>query len=222
VGIACPTGTSYVDTGLTNGTIYYYVVTASYTGGPNAGGESANSSQASATPGLPSPTATSTPIATATPTPLSGTATPTLTRTPTRTFTPIATATPTPQSATSTPTLTRTPTRTPTRTSTPTRTPTATPQPPPAPPSALTVKKGGPKKLNLKWTQSPSAGVTQNGIYRRTSDGSYPSTPTVTIDANTTYLDPGLVKGTTYCYEVSAFSGSLESAKSNESCATAR
>jgi len=194
-GIACPTGTSYVDTGLTNGTIYYYVVTASYTGGPDAGGESANSSQASSTPGLPSPTAT---------------------------LTPIATATPTPQSGTSTPTLTRTPTRTPTRTSTPTRTPTATPQPPPSPPSNLTVKKAGPKKLKLAWIQSPSPGVTQNGIYRRTSGGSYPSTPTVTIGATTTYQDAGLVSGTTYCYVVSAFSGSLESAKSNESCATAR
>ncbi len=50
VGIACPTGTSYVDTGLTNGTTYYYVVSASYTGGPDAGGESADSSEASTTP----------------------------------------------------------------------------------------------------------------------------------------------------------------------------
>jgi len=84
------------------------------------------------------------------------------------------------------------------------------------------VKKAGPKKLKLAWIQSPSPGVTQNGIYRRTSGGSYPATPTVTINANTTYQDPGLVSGTTYCYVVSAFSGSLESAKSNESCATAR
>jgi fibronectin type 3 domain-containing protein len=47
------TGTSYTDTGLANGTTYYYVVSAS-----NAGGESANSAQVSATPaapGLPSP-----------------------------------------------------------------------------------------------------------------------------------------------------------------------
>ncbi|MFC5470377.1 cellulose binding domain-containing protein, partial [Cohnella suwonensis] len=41
--------TTYADTGLTNGTTYYYVVSAT-----NAAGESANSSQASATPQLPS------------------------------------------------------------------------------------------------------------------------------------------------------------------------
>ncbi len=42
---ANPTGTSYTDSGLTNGTTYYYVVSA-----VNTAGESANSSQASATP----------------------------------------------------------------------------------------------------------------------------------------------------------------------------
>jgi hypothetical protein len=47
---ACPSGTSIVDTGLVNGTTYYYTVSAAYTGGPNASGESANSVQVSATP----------------------------------------------------------------------------------------------------------------------------------------------------------------------------
>ena len=43
--IASPTATNYSDTGLTNGTPYYYVVSAL-----NTAGESANSSQATATP----------------------------------------------------------------------------------------------------------------------------------------------------------------------------
>jgi O-glycosyl hydrolase/fibronectin type 3 domain-containing protein len=46
--ITSPTGTSYTNTGLTNGTTYYYVVAAK-----NAGGSSANSAQVSATPSAP-------------------------------------------------------------------------------------------------------------------------------------------------------------------------
>jgi fibronectin type 3 domain-containing protein len=45
VTVSSPTGTTYTDTGLTNGTTYYYVVSA-----VNGSGESANSTQASATP----------------------------------------------------------------------------------------------------------------------------------------------------------------------------
>jgi hypothetical protein len=46
--VASPTGTSYVDTSLTNGTKYFYVVSA-----VNASGESANSAEVSATPTAP-------------------------------------------------------------------------------------------------------------------------------------------------------------------------
>ena len=43
--VASPAGTSYTDTNVTNGTAYYYVVTA-----VNATGQSGNSNQATATP----------------------------------------------------------------------------------------------------------------------------------------------------------------------------
>jgi hypothetical protein len=64
---ACPGGTSVVDSGLVNGTTYYYTVSAAYTGGQNAGGESANSVQVSARPmGSPRPPPTPTPTPTPT------------------------------------------------------------------------------------------------------------------------------------------------------------
>jgi hypothetical protein len=47
---ACPSSTGYLDTGLTNGITYFYVVSSAFTGNPNAGGESANSGEANATP----------------------------------------------------------------------------------------------------------------------------------------------------------------------------
>ncbi len=55
VTIACPGVTAYTDSGLTNGTTYYYVVSASFTGGPNSGGRSANSTEVPATPPCPVP-----------------------------------------------------------------------------------------------------------------------------------------------------------------------
>ena len=50
--VAClaATATNYTDTGLVDGTTYYYVVSAAYAGNPNSVGESVNSGEVSATP----------------------------------------------------------------------------------------------------------------------------------------------------------------------------
>jgi hypothetical protein len=74
----------------------------------------------------------------------------------------------------------------------------------------------------LRWTQTTTPGVTGNKIYRRAAGGSYPATPTASINAATSYTDTGLTKSTTYCYVVTATAGGRESAASNEACATAK
>jgi cellulose 1,4-beta-cellobiosidase len=145
--LACPASTTYTDPGLNNGTTYYYSVSAAYSGGPDAGGESVNSKESGATPqGV---------------------------------------------------------------------------LPPPVPPSptSLTTKATKPGSLDLQWVQSSGTGITQNGIYRRISSGSYPPAPTITINAGTSYRDSGLVSKTTYCYVVTAKNSAGESARSAESCA---
>jgi cellulose 1,4-beta-cellobiosidase len=150
VTVACTNSTSYTDSGLTNGVTYYYVVSAAYTGNPDAGGESADSAEVSATAQV------------------------------------LAVV--------------------------------------PSAPTNVTASTGNPKgSVSLRWTQSVTPGITQNYIYRRTSTGSYPLTPTVKLSATTTYLNNKLSSGTTYCYVVSAVNSSGESAKSQpEACARAR
>ena len=53
--VAClaATATNFTDTGVVDGTTYYYAVSAAYAGNPNSGGESANSGEVSATPQAP-------------------------------------------------------------------------------------------------------------------------------------------------------------------------
>jgi cellulose 1,4-beta-cellobiosidase len=238
VTVACPTSTSFVNTGLSNGTTYYYVVSGAFSGNPNAGGESADSSEASATPqGIapPVPTgltatggnaqvalawnassgATSYNVKRATT--LGGPYTPITSRTSTS-YTDAAVTNGTTyyyvvsavnasgESGNS---------------SEASATPQATA---PAPPSGLTASTTPkPRQLVLRWAQSPTPGVTKNNVYRRTSAGSYPLSPTASINATTSYTDTGLTRGSTYCYVVTAVAGGLESAaRSNEACATAK
>jgi fibronectin type 3 domain-containing protein len=235
--VACPTATSYVDTGLSNGTTYYYVVSGAFSGSPNAGGESADSSEASATPqGLPpaAPTGlTATPgntqvalawnassgatsynvkRATVSGGPYAIVASPTSTSytdsglTNGTTYYYVVSAVNTGGESAASSQVSATPQAT-----------------APLPPTGLTASPTAkPRQLMLRWTQSTTPGITKNSIYRRTSGGSYASTPTATINATTSYLDTGLTRGATYCYVVTATAGGLESARSSEACATSK
>jgi fibronectin type 3 domain-containing protein len=235
VTVACPTATSYVDTGLSNGTAYYYVVSGAFSGNPNAGGESADSSEASATPqGLPPAAPTG---LTATP----GNAQVALTWTASAGATGYnvkrATVSGGPYAVVASPasnSFTDTGLTNGTTyyyvvsavngggESVDSAQVNATPQAgPPAPPTLLTATPR-PRSVSLRWTQSTTPGVTGNNIYRRTSTGSYPATPTATLGATTSYVDNGLSRRTGYCYVVTARSGGAESAPSNETCTTTK
>ena len=234
VTVGCPTSTSATDTGLTNGTTYYYVVSAAFTGGPNAGGESANSSETSAT------TVTSAPL-----TPTGLTATPgngqvalawnassgatsyRLKRATTSGGPYTLVASPTSTSLTDTG-LTNGTTyfyvvsavnsggESPDSPQVSAR-PQATA---PAAPTRLSASSNRPRFIALTWTQSATPGITQNRIYRGTSGGPY--SPLATISPTTSYKDSGLSKGASFCYVVTALIGSIESSPSTEACGASK
>jgi len=225
--VGSPATTSFTNTGLTNGTTYFYVVTA-----VNASGESGNSTQVSATPQAPPqpPTGLS-----ATPgngqVSLSWTASSGATSYNVKRSTvsggPYTTAgSPTGTSFTNTG-LTNGSTYFYVVTavnasgeSVNSTEVSATPQAVvPAPPTRLVASPNKPRRLSLRWTQSVTAGVTQNGIYRRTDTGVY-GAPVATIPANTAYQDENLTSGARYCYVVTAITSAGPSAPSSESCAS--
>jgi fibronectin type 3 domain-containing protein len=234
--VGCASGTTFTDTTVANGTTYYYVVSAYFTAGTNAGGESADSIEATARPQLTVPPAPTGVVATAGNAQValkwnaaSGAGSYRVKRATTSggpytvvgspfttsfgdtglvngtTYYYVVSAV---NSAGESPDSAQVSARPLAVTATPT--------------GLVASANHARGTLDLRWTQSTTAGVTQNRIYRRTSAGTYPSTPTATIAAGTSYRNAGLSSHQTYCYVVTAVSASGESARSNESCARTR
>jgi len=226
--ISAPAGTSFTDTGLTNGTVYFYVVSAL-----NSSGESGNSAQASATPVAPaqppavptalqvtpgnaqvalawtaSPSASSYHVKRATTSggPYTQVGAPTTTSftdtgltNGTTYFYVVSSVNSAGESANS---------------AQANATPVAPTQPPAAPAGLRAT--GGNAQVALTW--SASAGVTSYHVKRSTTTGG-PYTQ-VGAPATTSFSDTGLTNGTTYFYVVSALNSVGESANSNQASAT--
>jgi fibronectin type 3 domain-containing protein len=226
--VAAPTGTTYLDTSLTNGTKYFYVVSA-----VNSAGESANSSEVSATPSAPAnPPATPTNLqATA------GNAQVSLTWSASTGATSYnlkrSTTSGGPYTKISSPTTanyTDTSLTNSTKyfyvvsavnsagesanSSEVSATPTA-PANPPVTPTNLQATAGN-AQVSLTW--SASTGATSYNLKRSTtSGGPYPQIATPSANS---YTDTGLTNGTTYYYVVSAVNANGQSANSNQTSAT--
>ena len=99
----------------------------------------------------------------------------------------------------------------------------ATPQPATAPaaPTNLTAS-GARRKINLSWTQSTSAGVIQNKVYRSTTGISGSYLLLVTLSATTSFSDSNISRWQTYYYMVTAVSSSGSSPYSNPASAASR
>src|SRR5262249_59835245 len=85
--------------------------------------------------------------------------------------------------------------------------------PAPSTPTNLAASAGD-TKVNLTW--SAVSGATSYDIYRATTKGGEGSTPFMTGVTTASYIDTGLVDGTTYYYEVSAVNAGGQSGVSNE------
>src|SRR5580698_5891733 len=224
VQIATPSALSYTDTGVTNGTKYFYVVAAA-----NSAGDSANSAEVSATPSLPAPGVPANVMATAgnaevtltwgavtnatsyhvkrsttsgaetqIGAPTSATYTDTTAKNGTKYFYVVSAVDSTGESANSAEVN---------------ATPTAPAQAPPAP--ANLAATAGNAQVALTW--SASTGATSYHVKRSTSSGAETQ---IAAPAGTSYTDTSVTNGTKYFYVVSAVNATGESANSNEVNAT--
>jgi fibronectin type 3 domain-containing protein len=226
--VGTPTATTYADTKLTNGTAYYYVVTA-----VGVAGESADSNQASATP-TAAPAAPVPPLnLTATGgnqqvslawTASTGATSYNVKRASTNGGPYTTVGTPAGTSYTDTAVTNGTAYyyvvtavnaagqsgNSNQATATPMAAPTA-----PAPPLNLTAT-GGNQQVSLAWTASTGA---SSYHFKRAATNGGPYT-TVASPAGTSYTDTSVTNGTTYYYVVTAVSSNGESANSNQASAT--
>jgi fibronectin type 3 domain-containing protein len=222
--LSSPSSGSFTDPGLTNGTKYFYVVSAS-----NFAGQSANSAEVSASPTLAAPTTPAGLTATA------GNAQVTLTwnissgatsyhlKRSTASGAETQIAAPTSNRFTDTGLTNATKyfyvvsavnsTAESANSSEVSATPTAPVAPPPTP-AGLKATAGN-TQVSLSW--NASAGATSYQVKRSTSSGAEIQ---ISAPTSATFTDTGLTNGTKYFYEVSAANSSGESADSGEVNAT--
>jgi fibronectin type 3 domain-containing protein len=222
--VSSPSTTGYTDTGLTNGTTYYYVVTA-----VNAQGESGNSAQASATPAAAPPPGAPTGL-TATAgnqqvalswgavtgatgynvkrSTTSGSGYSTVSSPSTASYTDTGLTDGTTYYYVVTATSAAGESANSTQVS-------ATPVAAPAAPTGLTATAGN-QQVALSW--AASSGAASYNVKRSTTNGSGYST--VNSPTTTTYTDTGLTNGTTYYYVVTAVNAGGQSGNSNQASAT--
>ncbi len=229
--IVSVTTTSYTDTGLTNGTTYYYVVQA-----VNSAGTSPNSNQASATPICSAPAAPTSLSATAgsAQVSLSWTASSGATSYNVKRSTTSGSGYATIATGVTTTSYTDTTVANGTtyyyvvsavsacgesgNSNEASATPAAAAVP--AAPTGLTAMAGpGAKKVSLSWTAS--SGATSYNVKRSTTSGG-PYTTIATGVTTTSYTNTGLISGTTYYYVVSAVNSAGESSNSSQASATPR
>jgi len=226
--VASPTTTSYTNTGLTNGTPYYYVITA-----VNSAGESSPSSQATATPAAsvsipPTPaglqaTAGNAQI-TLTWNASSGATSYNVKRSTTNSGPYTTVASPTTTSYTNTGLTNGTPyyyvvtAVNSAGESNPSSQVTATPIAPVTIPSAPTGLQATAGNAQVSLTWNASTGATSYNVKRSaTSGGPY---TTIASPTTTSYTNTGLTNGTPYYYVVTAVNSAGESNPSSQATAT--